>query len=544
MRSAPGDASRRRTHRHCRALWWGSFRGRMYPVLPLRALVYAVIGAVLFLISMGMMEWSLERRSRSLVHDLQTASTEWMVENYNIQLMNNLKLHDVTYDSPLWRSRAFKVDVTHAENSRHRILVIGDSFVWGDGYANMNDLWWRQLQRELNRRGYWDVEVSALGWCGAATQDEFYWLSKKDWVNKLKPDVIVWGYVANDPDTAIGSTAYNFCGRQVRQLFHKYRPVIQDSLREKGLGYWGDRIAVAFPLLTYQLNERLVNVWEQRVASDTAGYPYANWELKLLEGANFEYYTRLLKEVRAFLDSNGTPCFFMTLPSYPSEAYFRPRHQAVAPEFKKAGLPFRDTLDAFLKEYPAESSLTKWGINPVNGHPGTRSAYFFARQAADILEKEYSNALGPKTPPPATLQPVINDWMPPWMGLAKSGPNELLIEFPVGPGAPKLFMPIRKPHVQLSFEHPVRIESVELEFPSPVTAELYASVVDGKIDFDTEDLIALGERRGTTLAWSLPRDLQAHGCVNTLRIAGNFLDGPQPIQARLSITFGIPSVQP
>jgi hypothetical protein len=306
----------------------------------------------------------------------------------------------------------------------------------------------------------------------------------------------------------------------------------------------GEEIASTFPVLTYQLNELLVRRWEHDVASETAGYPYAEWELKLLEGENFKTYTNLLKDVRSFLDGAGVPCFFLTLPNYPSDAYFRPRHKAVAPEFQKAGLSFRDTLDAFLKQYPMESSPAKWSINPANGHPGIRSTHFFAQQAADILEREYPDKLGPKTCPPATLLPRINDWMPPWIGLNLSGANEILINIPVLTNAPTLFMPIRKPHVQLSFEHPVSMQSIELEFSSPVTVDLYATVVDKKLGFDTGDLIALGERNGTTLTWVLPRDSRARTRVNTLRIAGSFLKESQPMQVRLRIAYGTPAVQP
>src|SRR5947199_328014 len=44
-----------------------------------------------------------------------------------------------------------------------RILVLGDSFVWGPPYQTLNHFWWRQLAVELERRGYRDVQVVASG---------------------------------------------------------------------------------------------------------------------------------------------------------------------------------------------------------------------------------------------------------------------------------------------------------------------------------------------------------------------------------------------
>src|SRR5581483_4422622 len=39
----------------------------------------------------------------------------------------------------MWHSRLMPLPATSSK--RRRILVLGDSFVWGDGYANINDAW-------------------------------------------------------------------------------------------------------------------------------------------------------------------------------------------------------------------------------------------------------------------------------------------------------------------------------------------------------------------------------------------------------------------
>src|SRR4029434_5090068 len=83
-------------------------------------------------------------------------------------------------------------------DSRRTILVLGDSFVWGPPYLSLNHLWWRQLMIELERRGYRQVRVVAAGHSGWSTHRELECL--EELLGEVKPDLVIWGYVTNDPD--------------------------------------------------------------------------------------------------------------------------------------------------------------------------------------------------------------------------------------------------------------------------------------------------------------------------------------------------------
>jgi hypothetical protein len=63
-------------------------------------------------------------------------------------------------------------EVSQERIKKHRLLVMGDSFVWGAPYMTLNHMWWRQLAIELQRRGYNDVEVIAAGRSGMSTHEE------------------------------------------------------------------------------------------------------------------------------------------------------------------------------------------------------------------------------------------------------------------------------------------------------------------------------------------------------------------------------------
>ena len=192
-------------------------------------------------------------------------------------------------------------------SGKSRILVIGDSFVWGDGYVNANDIWWRQLERELHRRGYWDVEVVAAGFLGASTQDQLTWLRAGGLARLGSPDLVILGYVTNDPDIrdATGASMVLQIGRDI--------PLRQWRVLDRSIG----RVT---PNLAGQLKQRLTAKWQAGVRD---AYPYGEWELKLLEPPNIDAYRDVVGELGAFLRGTGIPYFVVTLPNYPDPRSLR-----------------------------------------------------------------------------------------------------------------------------------------------------------------------------------------------------------------------------
>ena len=478
----------------------------------------------LLIAAVAISEWRLEKRSHSLKHDERVDSPEWFIEDQKIMVMDIYKVRDINPVQPYWHSDGLPVSEEKPSNIHHRILVLGDSFVWGDGCANVNDLWWRQLQRELNRRGYWDVDVVATGVNGAATSDEFVWLQRLNLVTRLHADFVLWGYVSNDAEPKGADVQ-----KGPKQLKLEEPP---KWMLETNWGSAGTLLCRCLPVISHELDKSLVRAEEYRQASPDAGYPYDEWELKLLEGECFDIYKKLLAEVGGYVRTSAVPCVFFTVPNRPDASYFQPRYQAVAPEFQKAGLPFHNILAAFTREYPGWSNPSRWMINPANAHPGPATTHFFAVQAADLLEHDYPAVLGPKSPPPQ-ISPVINDWMPPWMQVHAATSNQWHLFIPGGDvPAPALSMPIGKPYALFSFAHPVNIDRVQVAFSKPFRASLYVTREDPRLGYDPDNLEPLGERSGTTLEWSIPA---GHGPVNTLRVAGDFMNSSEDLKVALTI---------
>ena len=120
-----------------------------------------------------------------------TSSFQWREENLLINRMNSNKLKNSSWDSnPIWK---FIDDgPLPSKGNKKRILVVGDSFVWGHGYSNLNYVWWKQLARILYVNGYTDVEVVAAGTSGFNTDMELNKILKNKEVMKYL-DVLVDG---------------------------------------------------------------------------------------------------------------------------------------------------------------------------------------------------------------------------------------------------------------------------------------------------------------------------------------------------------------
>lgn len=79
-----------------------------------------------------------------------------------------------------------------------RVLVLGDSWVWGQGVEDADMRWWRVLEQRLNKSGNGrHYEVTALARLGASFMEETDWLTKQR-IESLNPDVIVFGFINND----------------------------------------------------------------------------------------------------------------------------------------------------------------------------------------------------------------------------------------------------------------------------------------------------------------------------------------------------------
>lgn len=475
------------------ALWWRPAPQGWQPILPFRGI--GILSAIIALI--GGVACIVDIILGSFVNQGDLNAATWGKENTIINNQNYKKIHSSQVD-PIFRSVGYAPPTIY--RGRKRILIIGDSFIWGNGHTNINMIWWRQLQWVLERRGYRDVDVIAAGLNGASTQDQLAWLNTSGFLEVTRPDVIIFGYVTNDP--------------QIRDDKGIDKVKVLSSNGE--YDYIGEKLENIFPHLGYELRTRM-NGKLHFMPDDRTGYPYGQWELKILEGSNFEEYRQVLKKLAVRLDQIGVPTIFVATPNSPYREAFEIRHKPVAKAMQEAGLKFVDLLPAFWGCCESKAlSPYEWAVNPANGHPGPQSTHFYASQVADLLETEYRSTLGNRRAESQNAV-TINDWMPASLNPDTSREGTWTFMYPAN-DAELLSMPVGQKHVALNFELPVSINSLTLHARRSSNFSVWATVLNEQGNYEENQYVLAGDGKGLEAGIVLPPELAAKR-ITSLRIA-------------------------
>jgi hypothetical protein len=428
-----------------------------------------------------------------LVRRGQLASQDWRDQDgRNADFIGQRNL--ASKDNAIWRSSL--LPVSEDAHGKHRIFVSGDSFVWGDGVTNVNDIWWRQLQFELQRRGYNDVEVIASGLCGYSTRMQLQQAEKL--LPKYKPDMCVFGYVTNDPDEGSDWSGHG----NVKQL--KAGP--DDSAFTKSTAWF----ASIFPQIAYQLRDlRSRNLMSHYTGDEKNGYTYAVWEKKILEGKNFEDYTRTVHSLSDLMKNSGIPSCVVTLPM-PVER-FRELYVPVAKLFQDSGLTFFNLYEPMMDWFKKKNlPLLSLAVTPTNGHPSLLAAHFYAVQTADILEKNYPQVLGPKTESRTKEAPGLEiiDYVPWLMSVKSLKPGLFALYYPPDP-KDFLVMPLQRPYVQLNLAKPTALKELHVLGKDLGACSLAVRSGDPDRMWETAAIHEIGSKKGKTCIFKLPADLKS-----------------------------------
>jgi len=483
---------------------------RLFPVL---SLAYAFSAAVILFFSL-------------LIVDAASGYDQYFSENRVVLSMAH-EQKTKAFDYPLMAIRGRE----EIRTEHPKILVLGDSFVFGDGLSNINQIWWNILQSELGRRGY-DCAVYAAGTGEISTYDEYLWLRDTSLLEDIQPDLIIIGYVTNDADL----------GSMDSGMGLKYYAT---TLYTKNFMSW---LRPAFPGIFDWVESKILGkimMTENRYNNSEYGYIYPTWEQKILEGEYLEAYnTRVLRPLGAFIRELGIPLIVIPTPEAPSKSYFEPLYQNVLPLFEQAGLPVYNPLDLFVEQYSDGKYDDYFLANPVNKHPGPATSLFLGQYAADVLEQHYPSILGEKSERDKTkLSIEVNDWLPFMLGpqaIQESGAvSQYTIEYPdqsskadpkAGVHGNFLTHPLGKKYVKLNFKYPVRLSGVQIEGEDLLSAEVYTLAINEKLGFDDQKPVRLGGRRGNRCTW----EDGSGRYVTSLLISAKTKDGKQ---AALTVTI-------
>jgi hypothetical protein len=242
------------------------------------------------------------------------------------------------------------------KTAKGRIVVLGDSFIWGDGLP-YDAIWSHRLERLVAERYGSDIEVISWGKKGWATVDGYAFL--KEHADEFEIDLLIVGFVSNDPDVYM--TALKTFRWQDADILAPARRV--------------------FPLTASYLGAHINNVLQAYLLKD---YGYANWERGLYSPEGLREYARLLRAYSRFCRERGIDLLFVMTPNNLDPTY-RDYFARITPLLDKASIPYLDLYPAVTAALSGVPARQLWA-NPADGHPGALMTEIFAERTCAFLE--------------------------------------------------------------------------------------------------------------------------------------------------------------
>ncbi len=376
---------------------------------------------------------------------------------------------------------------TDYDDDTVNIVVLGDSFVWGEGAVNRNELFWRQLELILRGKGY-NCRVYAVGMAGATAYEELSWLTETSLPADLAPDIAIFGYVYND--ALIDGETYE----EVEEINYDEKLAFLAPLRK------------LLPVTYY----RLVNYIDAKTMYNKKyGDKYTGSYISLLEGSLREYYeTNFAAKLDAFCRDTGIPAAVVTLPNETKSEMLKALYAPLREIFADTCVNYYDSLPEFGKRCSGAAHKTNIKVNPLNNHPGSASNHFYAEYISEVLTRDYADVLGaPQNGAPAAPKLIFNEWMPGEIDLTQlpsdggsavyslkypdPAQTHLFYSFDITPYA--LNYPIGEDYVKLSFAEPTDLSSVRIEGEGIEKLSVYFTRTNPKLNYDDHTVYAFGD---------------------------------------------------
>ncbi len=413
----------------------------------------------------------------------------WYAEDQMINRMMEAKLSNKNWTTPesIWKYE--NVEYLPPKGNKKRVLVVGDSFVWGFGYTNPNMLWWQQLNTLFLENGYNNVEVVALGKNGLSTYMEYMNLNDDKIIEELDPDLILIGYVLNDPELD-GEDSKPLVPLRISDEFPEPTNIFIKSFKK------------IWPNLYFKINDLIFQKYgDDEQFCEKYGYNYNDWLYKISsEPSLSEYEKRAVIPLKRTIEEKIglKDWFFMTLDLFPDK-----NESDVSKEvlklFEKHKIKTYNTIKNFADKFPEFSwdDVKEWQINPVDSHPGYKTARFYAEEAYKILTTDYPHIVGKKSEV-ISFPLEINDTTPYMLNAKYIGDNTYSLIYPKeGTTDAFLTLPMEMPYVKLNLKYPKKITKIEITGANIESIHLFADQINKELGYYVGEVKDLGKKEGS-----------------------------------------------
>jgi hypothetical protein len=244
------------------------------------------------------------------------------------------------------------------------VAVLGDSFVWGDGLENLDDVWAHRLESKLVARYGDAVEVMSWGRRGWSTYRQLEFLQGPG--SEFDFDYLIIGYVSNDP--------------HIPKVSMPRRMFVWHKIMKRLVPLIDNVVLLVLPATSNFLYS----------LPYFKNWGYGGWKRALYSNQNMENYALVLEELRNHLYQRGIKFVFIITPTM-QDIPFDDQFNALFMRFDQLGIPYvdlrPDVADAFGK-YSSQQIRNELWANPANSHPGVLLHDLYAEKAYDYLARQ------------------------------------------------------------------------------------------------------------------------------------------------------------
>ena len=243
----------------------------------------------------------------------------------------------------------------------YRIAILGDSFVWGDGLADLSAVWSHLIERRLIETFGNRVEVMSWGKRGWSTYSQLNFLKGDG--KEFDIDLLIIGYVSNDP---------HIPGKSMpRRMF------VWDKVAQRAVPF----VKNVMHLVATTSNNLLYSL------PYFHNWGYDAWKRELYSEDNMRRYEQVLASLQRLLEERQVEYLFVITPTMQDPNYTT-QFESLLERFERLGIPWLDLRPVLVSRYgdysPSRVRRELWA-NPANGHPSEALHEMYAQETLRYL---------------------------------------------------------------------------------------------------------------------------------------------------------------